>query len=108
MGSGPGHAAGSSSKGETKVAIAMEPVTGLNFESNLEEEAYRAIGNLSTMLGRKFDHEDILTGEHRELLTDSAEEFLNTYRGRFEFVLDVRTDFRRKGILSAGQVKGIC
>lgn len=81
-------------------------MTRFQFESDLPEMAYSEISNLRDQLGRKYDRVDIESGEYRVSLRDAAMRYVQTYTGRFDFILDLRQDLCARGALSAGQLKG--
>lgn len=81
--------------------------TDLKFDSDLTIREYIAVGQIKGELGRKFEESDLFYHDEREFLTETAEGYANTYQGTFEFMVDMRTNFRRKGMLSPGMAKGV-
>lgn len=81
--------------------------TRSEFESDLKPIEYAIISKIQGDLGRKFDALDLFDHEEREFLTDAAEIYARTYRGTFEFMLDMRQAFRKNGYLSEKMARGV-
>lgn len=79
---------------------------GIKTDSDLSWKEYITVAHIQKQNDRKFIEEDLLYGEDRAILIDAAETYAKTYRGKFEFMLDMRAYMLRKGYLSPGMAKG--
>lgn len=79
----------------------------VQMDSLVSTDNYQAVHSYREELGRKFDADDVMYGEYRENLMDIAYEYTDTYRGNFEFMLDVQSDYLRNRRLTPGQAKGV-